>query len=105
MISSRLNGRLTETTAPQLLVDDTYDGSEARELVTALLDSTRNAHNLRNLRAQMQQQQPEPSVAPSRERLAALRDELQQALARADGRRVRVRTTIDVEILDEPYFD
>ena len=104
--TSRLNGRHPLAAPQHELIDGTYDGREARDLVQALIDSTINAHKLRNLTSQVNTESPNGEALQSIRDLRATREALDERLGRActDGLRIRLRTTIELDIEDDAPF-
>lgn len=104
--SSRLNSRWTAPSSTRDLVDGTFRVEEARDLTLALLDSTAALQKLRNLRSQVNLQERDDEAAQELERLEQLRAELERAFgqARSEGLRVRLRTTVELEIGEASFL-
>ena len=84
----------------QVLIDDSFSASEARDIVLALLDTSIDQQRLRNLRSQVHAQVADRSATELLPELVAARADLRTLLAQVGsaGLRVRVRSTISVEV-------
>ena len=89
-----------EPTDEHTLLDESFTAGDARDLVRALADAAANVHKLRNLRCYVHSHDAEPPAARSLRELEVTHAELEALLdaARAEGRRVRLRTTIELEL-------
>lgn len=86
-----------------VLVDGLFSGGDAKDLLLAQIDSQLNVHKLRSLRSMVHNERPDTEALQACEELKLRRQELRLALARAatEGRKVRVRSTVELHIEDE----
>ena len=103
---NRTANHARNTSQGEVLVDDILSGSEARDILFALLDSTINFNKLQNLRSQIQTQSSEPCAEERRNELEATRSNLREILLEADrqGLQVRVHSTFEIEVEPEDPF-
>ncbi len=85
--------------ARDLLLSETVDAVDAKELLAAFVDATLNHHKLLNLRSQVRDQTSDSKATSRIGQLQALQAQLGSILAPAleEGMRVRIRTTVEVE--------
>jgi hypothetical protein len=83
-----------------VLVDGSFSGHEAQEILLTLLDSEINLYKLQSLRSHVCKYQPDSAAERRIAELESTRSQVQDALARAssEGRRVRVHSTVRIEI-------
>lgn len=83
-----------------LLVDGHYDGSEARQLLDALMSAAVNLQTLRNLRHHVRTESSSPAARSAISELEATRESLTAMLrtARANGKPLKIRTKLEIEV-------
>ena len=102
MININRTASQSSTSQGEVLADELLTGSEARDLLFALLDATVNFNKLQNLRSEVRTHNPNQAAARRCDELEALRSDLRERLVEADrqGLRVRVRSTFELEVED-----
>ena len=102
MIGTTLRDRTSTSSSSQVLVDGTYSGTVARDFVQALIEASLTVHKLQNLSAQVNSQEPNADATRAVADLESARLELGELLrkAKGDGLRVRLHSTIEIEVED-----
>ena len=87
------------------LVEGTFRAPDALEFASALLEAARQVHKLRNLRAQVHTEALDADATLSIGELEAAGQELYTLMRSAtlEGRQVRMRASIELEFVDEPF--
>ena len=88
----------------QTLVDQTLSASDARDLLSSLIDASVQHHKLANLRSQVRTENPNWSAKQHIDELHEKRVDLRLLLAEIQrrGLQVRVRTSIDLVVESDP---
>ena len=94
--------RNASTSSFRNLIDGSFDGRDAKEMVLALIDSQIKDCKIRSLRSMVNQETPDALSQSRVEQLRAMRAEMHSALAEAssEGRSVRIRARLELEFDD-----
>ena len=86
------------------LVEGTFHGRDAKDLMVILVDATIDSQKLLNLRSELRHQQPDAECTQRIQDLEAIRTELSRSLgAIASGVRVKISATIEPEDESEAF--
>lgn len=100
---NRWADRQLATSSSHVLVDTDLSASDAGDLTAALLDTVLRFHRLQNLRSQVNLQESDSAVLEFIQSLGSTQADLEEQLseARELGKRVRIRSRIELEIDDD----
>ena len=86
------------------LYDGTLTPEEARDMAFGLLKAAISGHKLRNLRSQVNREQPDEHAVAHIRALEESREELNSILSQAAeaGQRVRLRSVLQIELESDP---
>ena len=94
-------GLQVESPSTTVLLDDTFTGIDARDILAGLLDSSVNFYKLRSLHTDVHTETPDLGACRCIDELRAAHSDLKQRITEANdnGLRIRVRTTF--ELIDD----
>ena len=105
MIDQARNETLEAPVTTATLVNGTYSGSDARDLVLALLNSAVSFHKLINLRSHVHTESPDAESCTRAAELTDARAKLDSLLSSLeDGSvEIRLRSDIELEIVERSF--